>query len=357
MTTRVLQLCTSPAFGAPELYVRDYARWLARQGGVQVLLGVLAGARLQQELGELAAPTFALPRRPGRLPWQAARALAAFADAHAVDLIHVHDARDLPLAAFAGRGGRRRGLVVTRHVGLGGSRRDPYHRYLYADVARCLAVSDWVAASARRLLPLPAARIVRVHPGVARREPPGSTAGAAGRFVIGMVARILPERGQHVLLAAAQLLRHQGVPVEIVLAGEVQAPAYMQALAETARAQQVPLRYFGSVSGPGALFAGLDVAVVATRNDPFSHAAAEALRARLPVVAAASGATAEIITDHETGLLFAPDDPVHLAQHLDTLWRDPALRRRLAEAGHRRAERDFDADTQFARAWEASAAG
>lgn len=60
-----------------------------------------------------------------------------------------------------------------------------------------------------------------------------------------------------------------------------------------------------------------------------------------PIVATATGGTAELVVDGETGLLFAPHDADALAGHLARLAGNADLRRALGAAGRRRVETRF----------------
>jgi glycosyltransferase involved in cell wall biosynthesis len=68
----------------------------------------------------------------------------------------------------------------------------------------------------------------------------------------------------------------------------------------------------------------------------------EAMALRTPVVAARMGSIPDVITDEVNGLLVAPDDPAGLAAAVARLRQEAGLADRLAEAGRRRVERDFD---------------
>ncbi len=85
-----------------------------------------------------------------------------------------------------------------------------------------------------------------------------------------------------------------------------------------------------------AELAELDVLVHAsTTPEPFGQVVLEGMAAGLPVVAAAAGGRAEIVTDGVDGLLVAPGDAAALAAALTRLAADPQLRERLGAAGRR----------------------
>jgi glycosyltransferase involved in cell wall biosynthesis len=70
--------------------------------------------------------------------------------------------------------------------------------------------------------------------------------------------------------------------------------------------------------------------------DPCPTVAMEAMAMAKPVIASRIGGLTDIVVHEETGLLVPPDDPAALGSALDRLVRDPSLRARMGEAGHRR---------------------
>ncbi|MBM3471624.1 MAG: glycosyltransferase family 4 protein [Armatimonadetes bacterium] len=84
-----------------------------------------------------------------------------------------------------------------------------------------------------------------------------------------------------------------------------------------------------------------DVFVLSSRWEGMPLAVIEAMMSGLPVVATDVGGVPEAVVDGETGLLVPPGDPAALASALDRLLTDPALRRRMGEAGRRRALEHF----------------
>ncbi|MBC8058945.1 MAG: glycosyltransferase, partial [Rhizobiales bacterium] len=78
----------------------------------------------------------------------------------------------------------------------------------------------------------------------------------------------------------------------------------------------------------------------------------EAMALGRPLIAPREGGPLEIVVDDETGILVAPRDPTALAAAIDRLVRDPALRRRMGEAGRARVDAVFDI-RQHVRAIEA----
>lgn len=81
--------------------------------------------------------------------------------------------------------------------------------------------------------------------------------------------------------------------------------------------------------------------VMVSRGEGFGLVYLEAMRAAKPCVAARGGAAEEVIADGATGLLVTPGVEEELVSALSRLLADPALARRLGDAGRRRFEERF----------------
>jgi glycosyltransferase involved in cell wall biosynthesis len=78
--------------------------------------------------------------------------------------------------------------------------------------------------------------------------------------------------------------------------------------------------------------------------EAFGLALAEAARAGLPVVATRVGGIPEVVEEGVTGFLVPPRDPDALAERILALADDPALARRMGQAGRARVEALFTAE-------------
>ncbi len=92
-----------------------------------------------------------------------------------------------------------------------------------------------------------------------------------------------------------------------------------------------------------ALYAQADVFVLPTLADCSPIAGIEALASGLPLVIADTGATSEIVQSGQTGFLVPQNDPDALAQSLEVLIADPALRVQMGAAARADAVERFSA--------------
>jgi glycosyltransferase involved in cell wall biosynthesis len=158
-----------------------------------------------------------------------------------------------------------------------------------------------------------------------------------------MLGRIAPWKGQHVFLDAFAAAFPDG-DAEAVVIGAPLFGSDEEDYERSLRGRAESLGIAGRVEFRGfradteAELARLDVLVHASvLDEPFGLAVVEGMAAGLPVVAAAGGGPAEVVTDGVDGLLYPAGDADALAARLRTLAGDATLRRALGNAARSRA--------------------
>ena len=236
-------------------------------------------------------------------------------------------------------------------------------RPLAAAVDGVVAVSR---AAAEALGPLRARRLLDVV-GVPITLPDAlAVTPATQPPAIGTLARLVPYKGLHQMVAAAGLLREEFPDLRVLLAGgEVrQYPGYRDQLVAQAAALGLDgaVELPGFVADVGALLGRLSVFVSATYLDEEGYGREalgagilEASWAGLPVVASAEGGTAEAVLDGVTGTLVDRPDPDRLAEAIAPYLRDPEAARRAGEAGRAFARERFAPAPTSARVFSALA--
>lgn len=353
----LLELCLSPDFGGLEIFFRDYARWLSKRAEVRLHLAVQSGTRLAQELAPLQLSTIEFDSRSGAFPLSAARKLAAYIKAHKVDVVHVHWKNDLPLAALAKRlCGSKVRLVHSRHMDLPGSKKDPYHRFIYRSVDCFHAITKALVTQAALNLPISRDRIEQVYLGASvpdessleSRASVRRRLGLDDRFAVGVIGRISEYKGQHLLVDAIWQLRERGVEVQGLIAGHAMEPEYLEALKSRVREAELAnqVRFADFLSDPHAVIAALDALVLTTVKETFGLVLVEAMLLEVPVIGTDAGGVPEIIEHGKSGLLFESENSTALADVLEKLHSDESLRHHLAVGGRARAQREFDREKQ-----------
>jgi glycosyltransferase involved in cell wall biosynthesis len=182
--------------------------------------------------------------------------------------------------------------------------------------------------------------------GRARRRAPYAPYEGAGRMRVFSCGRLNPCKGHDDLIRAIGHARDRGVDIELQIAGEDDTGGgYRRSLealvAELRLDGRVEL--LGAVSEP-AVFEGLESAhcfALASLHEPLGVAIMEAMAMWLPVVVTGAGGVKELVDDGVDGLLVEPRAPEQMAAGIERVARDPALARRLSQAGRQKIERSF----------------
>jgi glycosyltransferase involved in cell wall biosynthesis len=162
-----------------------------------------------------------------------------------------------------------------------------------------------------------------------------------GPLTLGYLARICPEKGLHVLVEAFRHLAGQNPgQVRLRVAGYLGARdrRYLEDLEAKIASWGLSDAYerVGEVDREEKIrfLQSLDIlSVPTTYREPKGLFVLEALAEGVPVVQPRHGAFPEVIEATGGGLLVDPDSPEDLARGLDTLLKDPALRRELGQRG------------------------
>ncbi len=263
-------------------------------------------------------------------------------------LIHAHGFAQFPTWAGALAAALRRlPLVVTPHSDPG---RPHWGRAGFDALVRwgTLAPARRVIAETemeRRFLVrigVPADRL-RVIPGgidLSRCPPvPPGDRPPTPRLRILFVGRVdFDQKGIDVLLeAAGRLARRTDLEWRIV--GEIWVPRAELDDRCSRLSPSVRLTITGrrSETELDAEYRNADILVVPSRFEPFGLVLLEGMARGLPIIASRVGGMPELVGESGSALWVPPGDPVALAEAIERLADDPALRRRMGSAGRPRA--------------------
>ena len=212
--------------------------------------------------------------------------------------------------------------------------------------ARSAAAVTAVSRSAAR--GLPASSFVAVVPNAVDPRAFDATAAGGKDFHVVCAARLTPEKGVDVLLRATALLRADVPDLRVLVLGGTQEghESYGVELRELAAELGVDdtVRFAGFAEHPFEWLAGGRVYAQPSRREGFGLAAAEAMAAGRPVVAAAVGGLVDVLDDGRAGVLIPPDDPRALADAINTLIVEPEEARRQGQAGREWAMAHYTVD-------------
>jgi len=170
-----------------------------------------------------------------------------------------------------------------------------------------------------------------------------------GCVVFGILARIEDYKGHLYLVEAARLLKERGVTgFRVLIAGT---GAFEKEVAQAIAKDQVGdvVNMLGFRSDVAQLLGALDVQLNASYGtEATSLALLEGMSLGLPTVASDYGGNPWVIKDGEEGLLFPSRNAADLADAMERLIRDGALREAMGRRALERFQREFTGEV-FAR--------
>ncbi len=154
-----------------------------------------------------------------------------------------------------------------------------------------------------------------------------------GSQIVGVVARLEPEKGHPTLLEAWPPVLRAVPDAYLLIVGE---GSRREALEAQTRDLRIAHRvvFTGRRDDVPSVTAALDVAVLPSYREAQGLSILEALALSRPVVASNVGGIPEMITDGVNGMLVPPHDPDALAAAIIRLLRDHPFADTLGRAGH-----------------------
>ena len=298
--------------------------------------------QLRQKAAQWQAPLLSVPDR-GFWDWRVIGKMLDICKRERVAIWHGHDYKSNALGLLLRRFRRMR-LVTTVHGWVHQTARTP----LYYWVDRlCLPRYDRVICVSedlyRRCLEcgVPARRCVLIENGIDTAEFSRRLSVAEARqrlgvradqFLLGAVGRLSAEKGFDLLIRAVAQLLSGGLDVGLLIAGEGDERARLQALAgELGLGDRVKL--MGYCADPRELYQALDAYVLSSLREGLPNVLLEAMALGVPVVATRIAGVPRLVRDGENGLLVEPGDVGGLAAAVRNLAGNEELRTRLGAAG------------------------
>lgn len=165
----------------------------------------------------------------------------------------------------------------------------------------------------------------------------------AGPVTAAFVGRLLDDKGLRTLVKAHEILAHRGQPVRLLIAGDpdpanpVSIPP--QEIAEWGR--HPGLKLLGHVADIRDVWNAAHIAVLPSRREGLPKSLLEAAACGRPIVATDVPGCREIALQDINALLVPPDNAQALADAIDRLGQDAALRARFGAAGRSLVESKF----------------
>jgi len=160
---------------------------------------------------------------------------------------------------------------------------------------------------------------------------------------VACVGRLVPEKGQRLLIEAVAAIRCAGADVRVAFAGDGPERGSLEQLAaRLGVGEQVDFPGAVAHTAVDELLRHTDIFCLPSFAEGVPIVLMEAMAMELPVVATRVHGIPELIEDGVSGRLVAPGSLPELTDVLSQLVEDPVQRTRLGQAGRRRVASEFD---------------
>jgi sugar transferase (PEP-CTERM/EpsH1 system associated) len=354
---RVMHVMYELRFGGMELGVTKLVNAHDRSRVVSSICSCRPATAAKTRLAEH-VPLFELRRRAGNDPFLVAR-LAALMRRERPHIVHTHAWGTLCEGLLAARVARVPVVVHGEHGTLNTKRRNlMVQNWAWRRVDQVLSVSSTLAARMAAEVGFPADGIRTIRNGVdLSRFQQRSQSDARQllgldptEFVVGTVGRLVPVKNQAMLLDAAAALQRRNVRVTTVIVGD--GPLTQELQSRAAALGIAPsVRLLGERPDVERVLGAFDVFALTSVSEGLSNTIQEAMASGLPVVATRVGGADELVDHDRTGVLVPSNDPIALANALESLLVAPERRLTMARAARTRAQSEFSLETMV-RAYE-----
>jgi len=159
------------------------------------------------------------------------------------------------------------------------------------------------------------------------------------------VGRVVYEKGFHILIEAADIIRKEKANVRFIVAGKGPLLHEYRALVKEKKLDEY-IQFIGYITDDerNQLFHLSEIVVFPSLYEPFGIVALEGMVVGKPTIVTNTGGLQTIVEDGVSGIKVRPDDAFHLAEKILILLQDKEYAGRLGENGKKRVETMFGWD-------------
>jgi len=340
---KILHTEASPGWGGQEIRVLDESQGCIERGH-KVWLAARGDAQIVPAAKQRGIEVFELPFQ--RVNFGSIRAMADLLRQIEPDIVVTHSRNDTWIAALGILFGRSKAkLIRLRHVSIpvkSGVR----NRWLYGNrAARVVTTGEAIRSHLIDVLKLAPDHVLSIPTGTdLSRYHPGDKTSARAKLglpqdkkLIGMVATLRSWKG-HRFLVDAMLDKRLDGALAVLVGDGPQDENLMKQVAERGLKDRVI--FAGRREDVQDWLRAFDVFVLpSTGNEGIPQALMQAMATALPVVTTPVGAIPELVTHNESGFIVQPENLASLAEGIATVLGDPALAKRLGDAGRALVEK------------------
>ena len=350
---RVMLLASGDLWAGAEVVIYQLASGLIRKDGVDLMVVLMNGGRLAEELARLGVTIHVVDESKYSFSRSIVFLRGLIKD-FAPDVIHSHRYKENVLAWCASIGILGCRLLATQHgmpeaVGLLSKkdwlRNTLFFRVLSAGFARTVVVSENMRRSLVGRYGFTEKDVIVIHNGIRIPERVIFTPG--NRLVVGSAGRLFPVKDFSLFVDVARVVVQQSEHIDFALAGD---GPELNMLREKVKSHGMAERFkfLGHQEDMASFYKGLGVYINTSEHEGIPMSVLEAMSHGLPIVAPRVGGFPEILDPGVHGFLVEDRNPDKFAQyilHLSNL----EERRKMGQAARERAINAFSQETMVQR--------
>jgi D-inositol-3-phosphate glycosyltransferase len=323
----------STGWGGLEINVLRLIKWL-NERNLDITLFVTKDTKLYTAAQESLLNTVVINNHKKYFDFKEAYRFSRELKQHSIDTLFVCDNRDLDLA-FLSKKMLRKKLKIVYHqqMQIGVGKKDIIHTMRFSSIDHWISplellkkeVLEKTRVKAEKIAVIPLCIEIEkfITPKYTKAEARGKLALAESDFIVGIIGRIDPLKGQLFLVKAIQKLNQKNVNIKLLIVGEPtvndsNSKKYFVDMQQYIEAQQlseiVQIRSF--TNDVSVFYNAVDVFALASEGETFGMVTIEAMLSQLPIIATNSGGTPEILNYGELGLLYAPQNTDEFCEKL-----------------------------------------
>lgn len=332
---RIGYVCGSPSWGGLEMNQWRNARWMKERGHAVVVFGQ-AGGQLESYCRQDAIDFVAIQPHKKYYDLSAARQLSRLLAEWNVAHLVIRDVRDMSVTALAKYWFRHRfQLHYFMEMQLGVKKTNLLHTLRFRQLDTWSCPLHWLEEQVKTLTRMPHERICHIPSGLELEPLQQPLAQSEARklldlpetgILIGLAGRFDPQKGQLLLLEAAQRLTRTDFGIVLLGApthneGEDYHNAMLDLIRGAGLSERVFVRPFRK--DIAAFYKAIDAFVMASKAETFGMVTIEAMACGTPVIGSNAGGTPELLQFGKLGYLFEPLSAEDLANKIAAFLAEP----------------------------------
>ncbi|MCX8104706.1 MAG: glycosyltransferase family 4 protein [Ignavibacterium album] len=201
---------------------------------------------------------------------------------------------------------------------------------------RLVAVSKRIALESAKILNIDIEKISVIYNGVNinnRKDSLLEKNNVTKKIIIGQVGSLSEAKGQYYSIKAATILKEKGYNFEIYFAGEGPSKEKLITLVNELNLNS-NIKFIGNIIFSDFVEKFIpDIIIMPSLSETFGFVIIETWSYGIPVIASRVQGPMEIIEDGESGLLIEPSNSSDLAEKIEELILNPAIRKKLILGG------------------------